>query len=204
MATALLLVVMTAVYGIWFGLQDTFVFANDDMQAQEQARMALGEMVEYIRTARLPENPPSQTLNAVIPAARRTDLVLWTDTDRDANHDLELIRFRVDESQRVLYRDEGTFDGTNITWNSQRLVSPNVANNSDQTDDSHWLFTYYDASGTQLPFDDATQDLVRNDIPDTTQIREVRIKLLVDIYADQAPVTHELSSVVQPRNLRQY
>lgn len=206
-AMMLLLIVMAAVYGIWFGLQDAFVFANDDMLAQEQARTALGEMVEYIRTARLPENPPNEFLKAVIPVARRNDIVVWADTDRDVNHDLELIRFRVDEAERVLYRDEATISGGSISWDSHRLVTPNVANEinwGDLTDGSDWLFTYYDAAGTQLPFDDSETGTIRYEIPDPTQIREVHIKLLVDIYADQAPITHELSSVVQPRNLRQY
>jgi prepilin-type N-terminal cleavage/methylation domain-containing protein len=206
-AMVLLLVVMAAVYGIWFGLQDTFVFANDDMIAQEQARMALGEMVEYIRTARLPESPPNEFLKAVMPVARRNDIVVWTDTDRDVNHDLELIRFRVDEAERVLYRDDATIAGASITWDSHRLVTPNVANRinwGDLADGSDWLFTYHDATGTELQFDDSDTGTVRYEIPDPTQIREVHIKLLVDIYADQAPITHELSSVVQPRNLRQY
>lgn len=207
MAASLLLVVMAAVYGIWFGLQDTYVFANDDMLAQEQSRTAMGEMVEYIRTARLPESPPNESLKAVMPVARRNDIMVWTDTDRDVDHDLELVRFRVNQDQGVLYRDQATIAGTSLTWDSERLVTPNVANRvdyDDLSDDSTWLFTYYDAAGTELQFDDSDTGTIRYEIPDPTQIREVSIKLLVDIYADQAPITHELTSVVQPRNLRQY
>ncbi|MBC7292790.1 MAG: prepilin-type N-terminal cleavage/methylation domain-containing protein, partial [Thermoleophilia bacterium] len=54
-AMALMLVVLAAIYGVWFGLQRTYSFTNEDLIAQEQARTALGEMVELIRTARQPD-----------------------------------------------------------------------------------------------------------------------------------------------------
>ena len=87
MAMVLLLVVLMAIYAIWFGLQRTYSYTDDDMQAQAEARTALNEMVEYIRTARLPENPPSDSLAMVIVSADDNSLVCWTDTDRDPNHD---------------------------------------------------------------------------------------------------------------------
>lgn len=209
-ASVLLLVVMGAVYGIWSGLQNTYAFTNDDMVAQEQARTAMGEMVESIRTARIPPSAPSEIYNAVIAIAERNSITVWTDIDKDPNHDLELVRFRVDTTHRILYRDQATITGNNIDWTSERLVSPNVSNgqnNGDPTDEALWLFSYFDANGNQLTFDDEDGNdpgPIHNEIPDPTAIREVRISLLVDIYADRAPITHQLISVVQPRNLRQY
>ena len=209
-ASVLLLVVMGAIYGVWSGLQRTYAFTNDDMIAQDQARVAMGEMVESIRTARLPESAPSEAYRAVIPIAERNSVTLWTDIDKDPNHDLELIRYRVDTAGRTLYRDEGTIVGGSITWGSERLVSTNVSNGEnagDPTDQALWLFTYHNANGTRLSFDDedgSDAGPFLREIPDPTSIREVRIRLRVDIYADQAPITHQLTSVVQPRNLRQY
>ena len=55
-AMVLMFVVMGAIYGIWFGLQRTYSFTEDDMRAQREAQTALAEMVELIRTARLPES----------------------------------------------------------------------------------------------------------------------------------------------------
>lgn len=207
-ASALLLVVMGAVYGIWSGLQNTYAFTSDDMIAQDQARTAMGEMVESIRTGRIPPSAPSELYNAVIPIAQRNSLTVWTDIDKDPNHDLELIRYQVDT--RILYRGEAAVTGPQIDWTSERLVSPNVSNGpnaGDPDDPALWLFTYYDANGNQLTFDDedgSDPGPVHNEIPDPTAIRQVRISLLVDIYADRAPITHQLTSVVQPRNLRQY
>jgi prepilin-type N-terminal cleavage/methylation domain-containing protein len=212
-ASVLLLVVMGAVYGIWSGLQNTYAFTNDDMVAQEQARNAMGEMVESIRTARIPPSAPNETYNAVIPIATRNSITVWTDIDKDPNHDLELVRFRVDTTHRILYRDQATITGHHIHWTSERLVSPNVSNGEnagDPADQALWLFTYYDANGNQLAFDhenDADDDdhgHIHKKLLDPTAIRQVRISLLVDIYADRAPITHQLTSVVQPRNLRQY
>ena len=96
-AMVLMLVIMAGIYAIWFGLQRTYSFTNDDMTAQEQARTALNEMVEFIRTARQPDPAPSDELAVVIVSADANSLVCWTDVDRDPNHDLELVRFRVDD-----------------------------------------------------------------------------------------------------------
>ena len=121
----------------------------------------MGEMVESIRTARIPESAPSETYDEVIPIAQRNSITVWTDIDRDANHDLELVRYRVDTTHRILYRDQATITENHISWTSEKLVSPNVSNGqnpADATDQALWLFTYYDANGCQLPYDDHEGD----------------------------------------------
>jgi prepilin-type N-terminal cleavage/methylation domain-containing protein len=189
-AMVLMLVIMAGIYAIWFGLQRTYSFTNDDMTAQEQARSALNEMVEYIRTARQPDPAPSDELAVVIVSADANSLVCWTDVDRDPNHDLELVRFRVDEATRTLYRDDSqTGDPTFSGAHSVRMVGKWLSNNSETP-----LFSYTSGNGTVLP----------TPVTDPTQIREVAIDLRIDVYTDQAPIAHQLRSVVQPRNLRQY
>lgn len=188
-AMMLFFVIVGAIYGIWLRLEKTYAFTNEDLLAQQQARSAMGEMVEYIRTARTPENPPSEALNGAIVYADTTVLRLWTDTDRADDHGLELVQFRVDENAKVLYRDAAsdtyTFPGTSV-----RLVSTNVANDAT----TNPLFTYFDSTGTQL----ATPVAAPSDI------REVHITLRVDVVEGSSPTTHVLTSIVQPRNLRQY
>ena len=44
----LMFVVMGAIYGIWFGLQRSYSYTEDDMRAQREAQTALAEMVELI------------------------------------------------------------------------------------------------------------------------------------------------------------
>ena len=191
-AMVLMFVVLGAIFGIWFGLQRAYTFTEDDMTAQQQARSALAEMVELIRTARRPEPAPSDDLNVVIYDADKNSLTLWTDVDRDPNHTLELVRFRVDAATRTLYRDtdtERTNDPTFSTGTSVRLVSNWVSN-----DDDTPLFSYVGADGRSLDCP----------VEDVNFIREVVIDLRIDVYEKNRPLVHHLRSVVQPRNLRQY
>lgn len=191
-AMVLMLVVMGAIFGIWFGLQRAYTFTEDDMSAQQQARSALAEMVELIRTARQPDSAPSEDLNVVIVQADKNSLTLWTDADRDDNHTLELVRFRVDTATRTLYRDTDTSHTNDPTFSSAasiRLVSDWVSNDEDNP-----LFSYVGADGVTM----------ETPVTDVTFIREVVIDLRIDVYEKNRPIAHHLRSVVQPRNLRQY
>ena len=192
-AMMLMIVVMGATYGIWNGISRTYAFTEDDLTAQDQARTAMGEMVEFIRTARRPATAPTEALKAVIVEGSPTHIVLWVDADKDVNHDLELVRFRVDTTDRTLWRDQADASCSFSGGTSQRLVTTHVSNTTADP-----LFTYGDATGAAVATDGA------GNVLDVTAIRQVTLDLLVDIYQDQAPVVHRLTSVVQPRNLRQY
>jgi len=189
-AMVLTIVVLGAIYTIWLGLQRTYSFTNEDMTAQEQARSAMNEMVEFIRTARQPDTAPTEALDVVIYSAAPNELICWTDTDRDSAHDLELVRFRVDSATRTLYRDDSqTGDPTFTSAHTVRLVGNWVSNDVDLP-----LFSYTGSDGT--PLDDP--------VTDPTLIREVTIDLRIDVYQGTRPIAHQLVSIVQPRNLRQY
>lgn len=211
-AMMLMLVVMGAIYGVWSGLERTYVFAEDDMVAQAEARLALGEIVEFIRTARVPDSVSDDALDTVIPFANPYEIWMWTDVDRDVNHDLELIRFLVtlDNGKIYLIRQEslsgdGVFDGAPV-----RVVNQNIRNDDSSialgsVNPAKALFTYYDStSSTPLVADQSYTLQPSSRSVDVTKIRSIGVKLLVDIDPSRAPIVHELSSVVQPRNLRQY
>lgn len=90
----------------------------------------------------------------------------------------------------ALYRDETDSEDISFaTATSVRLVTSNVANSATMP-----LFTYYDFNGNEM----------ETPVVDPWSIREVHINLLVDLDADRSPNPHRLSSIVQPRNLRQY
>ena len=197
-AMGLMLVVLGAIYGIWFGLQRTYSFTEDDLTAQGQARSAMGEMVELLRTSRCPTPAPaSELLNMAIVWASPNTLICWTDVDRDPEHSLELVRFRVDAASRTLYRDTSEVADISFShdYTSTRLVGNWVSNNGEYP-----LFSYTGTNGSPL----AQNANSPHEVLDPTQIREVSIDLLVDMVIDKAPVRHHLRSVVQPRNLRQY
>jgi prepilin-type N-terminal cleavage/methylation domain-containing protein len=200
-ASVLMLVILAAVYGIWFGMQRTYGFTDEDMKAQSEARAAMNEMVEFIRTAREPETSVAENLDLVIVRAEPNMLICWTDADRDANHDLELVRFRVDGVNRSLYRDTSqTGDITFATGTMTRLVGSWVSNSDDT---GMQLFKYVGMNGAPLTMTEGTAS-DHTHVEDPTQIREVHILLMVDVVIGKRPEHHELSSVVQPRNLRTY
>jgi prepilin-type N-terminal cleavage/methylation domain-containing protein len=185
-------IVLAAIYGIWFGLQRTYAFTEDDMRAQEQAREAMGEMVEMIRTARQPISPPSEDYRLTICEATKTSITFWCDVDRDANHDLELVQYLVGDG-RTLWRK--TWQDVSQPPDTVGLVSRWLTNAATAGDE---LFTYEDAKG--LPCEFSTID--PNKLADPMDIRTITICLKVDIITDRAPITHVLTSVVQPRNMR--
>ena len=193
-AISLLLVVMGAIYGVWQGLSRTYAFTEEDMSVQSESRAAMAEMVEYIRTARQPFSVSVASHDAVIPEAGPFSITLWTDTNRDGSHSLQLIRFRVSPdpltspsgTEFELLREQG--DASTCSFVGAipvRLVSSHVANDSA----AHPLFTYMNALGQPTT--------------DPTRIRQVVINLRVDVDPTHSPAVNVLSSVVQPRNLRQ-
>jgi len=113
-------------------------------------------MVELIRTARSrPGRCGTQALNLVIVRAEPNALVVWTDADRDDAHTLELVQFRVDTVDHLLYRDtspgatlasDGTLTFTGLS--RVRLVGSWVANNYD--DPANYLFKYVGMNGASL------------------------------------------------------
>lgn len=203
MASVLLVVVLAAAYGIWFGLQRTYGFTEEDMKAQAEARAAMNEMVEVIRTAKEPDFPVSEALDLVIVRAEPNLLVCWSDIDRDDDHTLELVRFWVDSSTRTLYRDTCPSDSPDITFATgiqTRLVGVWVSNDQD---DGNALFSYVGMNGAPLTYTEGTA-LNPMHIDDPTRIREIHLNLLVDVVIGKSPERHQLTSVVQPRNLRSY
>jgi prepilin-type N-terminal cleavage/methylation domain-containing protein len=187
-------VILGAIYGAWQGLSRTYAFAEDDLTAQTQARAAMAEMVEYIRTARQPLSVEEESLDAVITEAGPFSLTMWTDTVRDGSHSLQLIRFRVSPdplgsppsgTSFELWREQG--DPTTGSFDDPpvRLVTADVSNDSA----TYPLFQYRDALGAPTT--------------DPTEIREVEINLRIDVDPNRSPAVNVLTSIVQPRNLRQ-
>jgi Tfp pilus assembly protein PilV len=193
-ASLLLLVIMGAIFAVWQGLSRTYAFTEDDITVQEEARLAMTEMVEYIRTARQPTSVSSVELDAVIVDAGPFSLSLWTDVERDGSHSLQLVRFRVSPDPLLTHPSGTSFELLREVDSSAtgafvdpptRLVSSDVANDSA----AYPLFTYRNALGEETD--------------DITRIRQIEINLRVDVDTGRRPATNVLTSVVQPRNLKQ-
>lgn len=199
-AMVVMIVIMLAVLSAWSRMESTYTFTNDDLVAQAQSRIAMSDMVESIRTSQLNINAPAEALKSVIPVAKDNEIWLWVAPQ--GTGPLRLVSYRVDSTGGILYREQAPDGASDFTSGSvvQKLVTGDVMNGRyDPTTSSVRgpLFSYYDANGGLL-------DASGNGVADPTQIREVHIDLLVDIATPRAPIAHELTSIVQPRNLRQY
>jgi hypothetical protein len=199
-AMMLMLIIMFAVLGAWSRLGSTYTFTNDDMTSQAQSRTAMGEIVESIRTSQLNTAAPAEALKSVIPVAKPNEVWLWIDPGGSGT--LKLVSFKVDTSAGILYRLQAAAGAVDFTSaNVQKLITADVMNSryDPATGTTRQaLFTYYDANGVLLDAGGSSG------VADPTKISEVHIDLLVDVATGRAPITNELSSVVQPRNLRQY
>jgi hypothetical protein len=204
LAMSLSLLVAGALFMGWNRLEWTYSFTEDDMRAQTQARAAMGEMVEYIRTGRIPPSVPHEALNTVIPDAQPHLLSVWTDVDGDRQ--LDLVRFRVRTGANGLNElvregspaGDGVFDGATVRVVDRNVVNDVSAPGGDlSAPDFKPLFRYAGANGQPLATDAAGRVL------EPAKIRQVTIDLRVDIDPNRSPVYHQLTSVVQPRNLRQ-
>ncbi len=201
----LMMVVMGAIYGIWAGLARSYTFAEDDIRAQDEARMALNEVIEYVRTAREPDAslipPGSEYLEALMPKAGPYEIWVWTDLDRDPSHDLELVKFALEEDASTglyfLTRETSPAGNGNFPGTGVRIINQNIRNK----DNSLPVFEYFDGNGLELAPD---ADDVGEFIAQPNEVQEVEIDLHVDIDPSRSPIAHEISSVVQPRNLRKY
>lgn len=201
-AMLVMTIVLAAIYAIWFGLQRTYAFTEDDMNAQQEARNALNEMVELLRTARQPDDDDiaeltsasSADLDMILVYGSDTEIIFWSDVDRDAAHDLELIRFAVKTDERTLWRDVSQTGDRNFTADttSVRLVGRWLSNDS-----SLPLFEYKTGA-------DQTIATPLDAIVDLLSVRQIAITLAIDIDVEKRPIRHRLSTVVQPRNLRSF
>jgi hypothetical protein len=223
----IMFVVLGAIYTVWFGLQRTYSFTDDDLTAQRQAQTALSEMVESVRTARLPvSGDTSNYLYLVIVRASRNELICWTDIDRDSQHKLELVRYHIaaDASGEVnLYRDNyGNSYATRHLASYAQIVAAHSS--AQEVVISRWLSDRYllpdtDADHLELfrypaglgpadtsasPSPPETLPWTNGRVTDPTLIRQIQLDLFIDVRTESRPIAHELPSIVQPRNLRQY
>ena len=121
-AMVIMVVIMLAVLSVWSRLESTYAFTNDDLVAQAQARTAMGEMVESIRTSQLNTDAPTEALKAVIPVAKPNELWLWVDPQGAGT--LSLVAFKVDTNAGILYRLTAPAGAADFTGANARSWSP--------------------------------------------------------------------------------
>jgi prepilin-type N-terminal cleavage/methylation domain-containing protein len=201
-AMTIMAVLSTMIIGTWVALTDAYSFTSRSDKQRDLARQAIDRMAREIRDAQEPMVSPHRAF-----AAARADEVRFFSTFNtsgapDPSSQPRLTRFiyRITDAATgvgTVYREfpgpDGIFDNGNDV--SQPLIT-DVSNAHNGKD----IFTYYsyDSGGSLIPSDG------EDELVDPSRIVTVGITLLVDLNPGKAPNYMDISTVVQPRNVREF
>ena len=201
---SILLVVTTMIIGTWVALTNAYSFTSRSDKQRDLARQAIDRMAREIRDAQEPLGTSSPAINLAYPNEIRFYSTFNTAGASSPTTEPRLTRFiyrvtNATDGIGAVYREfpgpDGDFDTANDNV-SQLLVSD--VSNGDAGKD---VFTY-------RSYDPATSDLVDSDgmtkLADPSRVVEVGICLLVDLNPGKAPNYMDVTTTVQPRNVREF
>jgi prepilin-type N-terminal cleavage/methylation domain-containing protein len=202
-AMSIMLVLATMIIATWVALTDAYSFSSRSDKQRDFARQAIERMAREIRDAQQPPGGASTAFAYAYP----NEVRLYSTFNRADAADpasaprLTRLIYRVTDAAYgvgAVYRElpgaDGAFGGGDDV---SRLLIDNVSNAGNGMD----AFTYwsYDPASGDLVPSDGTTTLV-----DPSRIVEVGITLLVDLNPGKAPNYMDLSTTVQPRNVREF
>jgi len=196
-AMGIMSLVSAMVIGVWFSLGDSYSYTTTSSKAREYTRDAVSRMAREIRDAGDGPNGAGafQVAEAGCSARQITFYSFFNEPGAD---DLDAtarrVQFSLADDGKLYRRVDADNDGS---WERQDVLCTDVVNYTEGASLSdHDLFTYMvvESDGSRVP---VTQP------SDPTAIVSVRIRLLVDLNPDKSPVLMDLTTSVQPRNLRQ-
>jgi prepilin-type N-terminal cleavage/methylation domain-containing protein len=202
-AMSIMLVLSTMIIVTWVALTDAYSFSSRSDRQRDFARQAIDRIAREIRDAQQPAGGTSPAFAYAYPDEVQLYSTFNTADAANPAFAPRLTRFiyRVTDAAHgvgAIYRElpgaDGAFGGGDDV--SQRLID-NVSNAGNGKD----VFTYwsYDSASGELVPSDGTTTLV-----DSSRIVEVGITLLVDLNPGKAPNYMDLSTTVQPRNVREF
>jgi len=192
----ILAVVSTAIIMVWIVLQESFTSSARNSEQREAARDGISLLAREVRDVQ-PLALDSST-PAILSAQPYSISFYTTFHNEDAGSpsaDVDLVQYSIPQDTSdparpdpdVLYRKIG--DGP---W---RVVVSDVMNRKDGK--PLFGYTYFSESGslTATPVDSVASGL-------TDRIVNIRVRLIVDVNPGKSPTAMELTTTVQPRNLR--
>jgi prepilin-type N-terminal cleavage/methylation domain-containing protein len=201
---SIMLVLSTMIIGTWVALTNAYSFTSRSDKQRDLARQAIDRMAREIRDAQEPLGSTSTAINRAYPNEIRFYSTFNAADASTPTTEPRLTRFiykvtNVANGTGAVYREfpgaDGDFDtaGDNV---SERLIA-NVSNDGAGED----VFTYWS-------YDPATADLEPSvgmtTLADPSRVVEVGISLLVDLNPGKAPNYMDISTKVQPRNVREF
>jgi prepilin-type N-terminal cleavage/methylation domain-containing protein len=193
---AIMSIVSALVLVVWFGLGSSYSDTTQSSKAREYARDAVSRMAREIRDAS--QGPTGQVAfrNGGCTGVSITFYTTFnTENAADPASKPRLVRFYLSDS--TLYREHDS-DGDNVL-DSKRVLATNVVNEQ-ETGLGLFRYTYIQTDGTRTVTDGTTT--AAGTLGDTTKLVSVEIRLLVDLNPGRSPQYIDLSTVVQPRNVR--
>ena len=202
-AMSIMLVLSTMIVTTWVALTDAYSFSSRSDKQRDLARQAIDRMAREIRDAQQPPGGTSPAFAYAYPDEVRLYSTFNTSDAANPTSVPRLTRFiyRVTNAAYgvgAVYRELPGADGAFDTGDDvSRLLLANVCNAGEGKD----VFTYwsYDPADGDLAPSHGTTTLV-----DPSRVVEVGVTLLVDLNPGKAPNYMDLSTRVQPRNVREF
>lgn len=203
-AMSIMVVLSTMIIATWVALTDAYSFSTRSDKQRDLARQAIDRMAREIRDAQEPLGSSSPAINLAYPNEIRFYSTFNTTGASSPTTEPRLTRFiykvtNAAEGTGAVFREypgpDGDFD--TATDNVSQYLVGNVSNDGAGKD----VFTYWS-------YDPVTDDLEPSDgmiMPaDPSRVVEVGITLLVDLNPGKAPNYMDISTKVQPRNVREF
>lgn len=204
-AMSILAVVTTMILATWFSLQKSFAQTSRASQSREFARDAVARMTQEIRDAQAAGS------GSAITTAERFKIVFYSTYNQVTSGDALSAPLQTAfvyvaagaAKSGTIYRvvdrnDNGIADELADPATPWRVIVENVVNWSEPdstTKTSVFRYSFYDGnSGVFRTVDNMTTS--------TAGIREVHIRVLVDLNPGASPVYMDLKTTAQPRNMR--
>ena len=177
--------IMIAISSFQVGVINNNKYSQDSLSSAQDARNIVRVMTKELRSASRSNNGSY----AIIQAATNT-IAFYSDVD--GNGTIEQIRYFIATS--TLKKGIIVPTGSPLVYNSSNEVMSTLAENVKNATSSS-LFEYYDGNyaGTSTPL---TQPV------SVTQVRLVKINLIIDANPNKSPISRTYTSQVSLRNLK--
>jgi prepilin-type N-terminal cleavage/methylation domain-containing protein len=203
-AMTIMVVLSTMIIGAWVTLTNAYSFSSRSDKQRDLARQAIDRMAREIRDAQEPIGTTSPAINLAYPNEIRFYSTFNTADAATPTAAPRLTRYvykitDIANGTGAVYREfpgpDGDFDLVDDNL-SERIVDH--VSNADHGKD---VFTYW-------TYDLTTNDLVSSQgmgqLADPSRVVEVGITMLVDLNPGKAPNYMDISTRVQPRNVREF
>ena len=187
-------IVSTMILTTWFSMGRAYSYTSKSSKAREYARDSVARMTREIRDASQGPGGAAMFVQGDCGPDKITLYSFFNDPGADTiGATPRLVQFYLDNG--TVYRLADTQPPFGTLNDSDRLnvLTTNVVNEGNSAD--VFSYTVVLADATRMPVDTPA---------DTQAIVSIDIKLLVDLNPGRSPVFMDLTTSVQPRNLREF